>query len=180
MIRDMRLMVIPMKNISAGSMATEAITAGTTTAMTMLWMINITPVIHTLIARRFIPTLGAGGGTVLITAAIHATIFGLDIHTAADGDMAILMVGAMMVGIVTGRPGMILFLLAMVDTAVTDMGVMEDMVVTADGVIPGMAIPAMDGEHHGMDMEERIIDPIGIIRTTVMVVDTELFTVREW
>lgn len=168
-------MAIPMKSISAESTATEAITADTATDTRMPWMINIIRAILTLIAHRFIPIPGAGDGTVHITAAIRATIFGLDIHTAADGVMAIPMVGAMMAGIAMGLPGMILIrsAMVMVDMAVT---VMVDMVV---GGIPGMAIQAMVGEPHGMDMAERITDPIGTIRTTVMVEDIEWYTGRE-
>jgi hypothetical protein len=134
----------------------------------MPWMINIMRAIPTPIAHRFIPIPGAGVGTVHITVAIHATIFGLDIHTAADGVMVIPMVGAMMAGIATDLPGMILIRSAMV---------IVDMSVTADGGIPGMAIRAMVGELHGMDMEDLIIDPICTILITAMVEDTEWFTV---
>jgi hypothetical protein len=42
-----------------------------------------------------------------------------------------------------------------------------------------MAIQAMVGEPPGMDMADRIIDPIGTILTTVMVVDIEWYTGRE-
>ena len=175
MIRDMRRMAIPMKSISEESMATEALTADTATDTRMPWMINIMRAIPTPIAHRFIPIPGAGVGTVHITVAIHATIFGLDIHTAADGVMVIPMVGAMMAGIATDLSGMILIRSAMV----MEVMVATVMAVMVVGGIPGMAIQAMVGEPPGMDMADRIIDPIGTILTTVMVVDIEWYTGRE-